>query len=269
MKSEQVLRHYNPHLPIRISCDASPFGLGAVLSHVCASIEERPIAFAIRTLNSAENNYSQIDKEAVGIVFGIKHFQMYLYGRHFSLINDHKPLVSIFYPHKCIPLITTASLQRYTVFLSGLDYSIEYRNTKKHGYADGLSRFPLIPTTSREEESEVLDSAHVFHLSQLEGLPVSASEVKRRTARDSVLSRVYEATMRGWHDVMDNDLQPYFSRRQEITVHQGCLLWGFRVIIPEPLWKGILSMNNEGHMGVVKMKAMLEVMSGGRGLMRT
>lgn len=139
MKSEQVLRHYNPHLPIRISCDASPFGLGAVLSHVCASIEERPIAFAIRTLNSAENNYSQIDKEAVGIVLGIKHFQMYLYGRHFSLITDHKPLVSIFHPHKCIPLITTASLQRYTVFLSGLDYSIEYRNTKKHGYADGLT----------------------------------------------------------------------------------------------------------------------------------
>lgn len=98
MKSEQVLRHYNPHLPIRISCDASPFGLGAVLSQVCASIEERPIAFAIRTLNSAENNYSQTDKEALGIVWGIKHFQMYLYGRHFSLITDHKPLVSIFHP---------------------------------------------------------------------------------------------------------------------------------------------------------------------------
>lgn len=56
--------------------------------------------------------------------------------------------------------------------------------------------------------------------------------------------------MRGWHDFMDNNLQPYFSRRQDIAVHQGCLLLGFRVIIPEPLCKGILSMIHGGHMGV-------------------
>lgn len=54
---------------------------------------------------------------------------------------------------------------------------------------------------------------------------------------------------------MDNDLQPYFSRRQEVTVHQGCLPWGSRVIISEPLRRRMISMIHEGHMGVVKMKA--------------
>ncbi|XP_062586311.1 uncharacterized protein K02A2.6-like [Saccostrea cucullata] len=256
MKSDQVLAHYNPHLPIRLSCDASPFGLGAVLSHTYPSGEESPIAFASRTLNSAERNYSEIDKEALGIVWGIKHFHMYLYGRHFSLITDHKPLVSIFHPQKGIPLTTAARLQRYALFLSGLDYSIEYRNTKQHGNADGLSRLPLATEGGEGAlESEMLDTAHVFHMTQLAALPVSASEIKRKTARDPVLSRVYDATMRGWNDATDGDLQPYFSRRQEITVHQGCLLWGFRVIIPEPLQKGILDMIHEGHLGVVKMKA--------------
>jgi hypothetical protein len=256
MKSDLVLAHYNPHLPVRLSCDASPFGLGAVLSHLYPSGEERPIAFASRTLNSAERNYSQIDKEALGIVWGIKHFQMYIYGRHFSLLTDHKPLVSIFHPQKGISLTTAARLQRYALFLSGLDYSIEYRNTKQHGNADGLSRLPLASKDNSEEsELEIFDSAHIFHMTQMEALPVAAKEVKRRTARDPVLSRVYEATMRGWNDAMDKDLTPYFSRREEITVHQGCLLWGIRVIIPEPLRKEILTMIHEGHLGVVKMKA--------------
>lgn len=181
------------------------FGLGAVLSHVYPSGEKRQKAFASRTLYIAEKNYSQIDKKAFGIVWGIKNFQMYMYGRHFSLITDHKPLVSIFHSHKGIPFTTAARLQRYAVFLSGLGYSIEYRNTKHRKNADGLSRLPSIPTTSREEEAEMLDSAHVFHMSQLETLPVSASEVIRKTAWDPVISRVhvYEATICGWHDVMD------------------------------------------------------------------
>lgn len=70
--------------------------------------------------------------------------------------------------------------------------------------------------------------------------------------------------MCGWHGVMDNGLHSYFSRRQEITVHQGCLLWGFRVIILEPLRKGILSTIHEGNIGAIARN-----MSGGLELMQT
>lgn len=52
--SEQVLCHYHPNLPIRLACDASPFGLDAVLSHELKDGSERPIAFASRSLNKAE-----------------------------------------------------------------------------------------------------------------------------------------------------------------------------------------------------------------------
>ena len=72
--SEQVLAHYDPDLPVRVACDASPYGLGAVLSHVMADGSEKPVAFASRTLNRAERNYSQLDKEALALVWGIRKF---------------------------------------------------------------------------------------------------------------------------------------------------------------------------------------------------
>lgn len=65
--SEQVLCHYNSALPVRLATDASPYGIGAVLSHVMKDGTERPIAYAFRTLTKAEKAYSQIDKEALSI----------------------------------------------------------------------------------------------------------------------------------------------------------------------------------------------------------
>jgi hypothetical protein len=78
MTSEKVLTHYDPDKPVILPCDASPFGLGVVLSHQMPNEDERLIAYALRTLSPAERNYSQIDKEALAIIWGIKHFNVYL-----------------------------------------------------------------------------------------------------------------------------------------------------------------------------------------------
>ena len=124
MASETVLTHFNPELPMTVACDASAYGLGAVLSHKMQDGTERPVAFASRTLLAAEKNYAQIDKEALALIWGIKKFHHYLYRHNFTLITDHQPLTTILNPKKGLPPMTTARLQRYAIFLQGYDFDI-------------------------------------------------------------------------------------------------------------------------------------------------
>ena len=72
LQSDSVLTHYCSDKKLVLACDASPFGIGAVLSHVTDNGVERPIGYVSRTLTKAEKGYSQIDKEALAIIFGVK-----------------------------------------------------------------------------------------------------------------------------------------------------------------------------------------------------
>lgn len=72
--SSSALVHYQPHKPVTLAVDASPYGLGAVISQEMDDSSDRPIAYASRTLTAAERNYSQLEKEALAIIFGIQKF---------------------------------------------------------------------------------------------------------------------------------------------------------------------------------------------------
>ena len=112
LKSSQVLIHYDPSLPITLAGDASAYGIciGSVISHVLPDGSERPIAFASRTLSPSEKNYAQLEKEALSLIFELKRFHQYLYGWKFTLITDHKPLLTILGPKKEIPPLAAARL---------------------------------------------------------------------------------------------------------------------------------------------------------------
>ena len=114
-----MLMHYNPEIPIRLAGDASNYGIGAVLSHVDSHGQEHPIAFVSRTLSQCEKNYSQVEKEALSLIFGIREFHKYFYGWHFILVTDHRPLTALLGP-KCNSSVssrTSAAMGITVIFL--------------------------------------------------------------------------------------------------------------------------------------------------------
>ena len=149
------LAHFDPKLPIVLAGDASPYGIGVMISHAYPDGSEQPIAFASRTLSQSEKNYAQLEKEALSLIFGIKKFHQYLYGCRFTLLTDHKPLLTLLGPKTGIPSLAAARLQRWAVLLSAYTYDIKFRSTQNHANADGLSRLPL-DTPLPEEVSEAI-----------------------------------------------------------------------------------------------------------------
>ena len=107
--------HFDPQLPVVVEADASPYGIGACLSHILPNESRRPVFFVSQALTSAERSYSQADKEGLAIVFGIRRLHQFVFGRHFILRTDQKPLVKIFGEHVDLSSTVAARLQRWTL----------------------------------------------------------------------------------------------------------------------------------------------------------
>ena len=251
--SSQVLVHYDPSLPILLSCDGSPYGIGAVLSHRTANGTDRPVAFASRSLVPAEKNYAQIEREALSIVFGVTKFHRYLYGRKFEIQTDHRPLLGLLGENKHISPLSSARIQRWALTLSNYQYTLSYEPGAQNGNADGLSRLPL-PT---QPSLISVPAEGVLSLSVVNDTPITAAKIAQWTARDPILSVVAGYVRQGWPmNANDVEIATYFRRRNELTSEQGCLLWGSRVVIPTPGRERILEELHECHPGIVRMKAL-------------
>ena len=253
LKTSALLVHYDSHKPILLACDASPYGIGAVLSHEMEDGSERPIGFVSRTLSPAEKGYSQLDKEALAIYFGVSKFHQYLYGRPFTIFSDHKPLIYLFGEHRGIPPMASSRIQRWALALSTYQYSIRYKSGAQHANADAFSRL-----SSPQSISCVSTPGDVLTLLDLlSTIPITVSQIRGWTDRDPVLSRVRGFVKSGWPGGnLGDDLSSYQQRKNELSVLDGCLLWGARVIIPPQGRQQVLAELHESHPGINKMKGL-------------
>ncbi|XP_014361064.2 uncharacterized protein K02A2.6-like [Papilio machaon] len=268
--SDLVLAHFNQNAKIILTVDASPTGLGAILSQVGEDGAERPVSFASRTLTPAEKRYSQIQKEATAIIFGVRRFHQYLYGRAepFLLRTDHKPLLSIFGPHKGIPEVSANRLQRYAMFLSAYNYNIEYVRSADNS-ADYLSRASLVGVSESGEgaaeagralcadaAAALCDRAAYVCFVVDGSLPITVKELANETSRDTILHRVLKYVLNGWPKKETNpNFKPYFLCRNQLSLENGCLMRGHKVVVPSSLRQKILDELHTSHLGIVKTKA--------------
>ena len=130
LSSDFVLVHFDSSLPLGIAYDASSIGIGATLFHRYPNGNERPIANVSKLLTSSQQNYSQIQKEALAIVSALKKIFQYLFGRTFILVTDHKPLLALFGSDKPVPGLAAHRLARWALFLGQFHHTIKYNQGK-------------------------------------------------------------------------------------------------------------------------------------------
>ena len=124
----------------RIKCDASRAGLGAALEQRTPT-DWHTVAFASRFLNSNEERYSVNELELLGVVWSVEYFKYYLFGKSFTIVTDHRALLSIMKEHRSNKSYNSR-LTRWVDRLLPLDFNIEHIPGAKMGLVDYISRQP-------------------------------------------------------------------------------------------------------------------------------
>ena len=243
-----VLKFYDVNEEVTMQTDASNKGLGAVLTQ-----NGQPVAFASRTLSPTEQRYATIEKECLAIVFACERFNQYLAHREkISVETDHKPLESIF---KKSLLSAPCRLQRMLLRLQRYNLSVSYKPGCQLFLADHLSRAAQHEVTKPEEPFQVF-SLEVESLNPIQALKVTPErleQLQRCTGQDETLQTLKTTVLSGWpmqKEQVPVNIREYWSYREELTVHNGILFKGSRVVIPRVMRSEVKSRIHSSHLGV-------------------
>ena len=214
----------------------------------------RQVAYASKTLTSCGSNYSNIERELLGVLFSVLHFKQFTYGCKVNIITDHKPLASL-----SRKSLTSASPRLSKMLPCILDYQLNamYQPGTKMHLTDALSRLTSHNDNSKAKSIPGLDitvhDVEVF----TEISPLSLVKIKHVRRDDPVLHTLRHYILDGFPENKADcaeSVQDYFNFREELAVIDGLIFKGCHVIIPIALQNEVLRLLHSSHMGIVKTK---------------
>ena len=218
--------------------------------------EGQPVVYASRTLTETERRYSNIERELLGVVFGLERLHHYTFGKPITVETDHQPLTSIW---KKTIATSSPRLQRLLLRLAQYDVHIKYLRGKENVIADALSRVASL----KSEHVDCNDS-----LSNIEKIPVHQitqtapasperlQELREATEKDPSLRLLAKTVHEGWPKTIKDcphSIQSYWYFRDQITCEDGIIYKGTRLIIPKSERASTLKVLHMGHYAVDKM----------------
>ena len=244
MAKASTLAFFVKDATTKVVADASPVGLGAVLLQE-QNGREVPVCYASRSLTPCEQRYSQTEKEALSLVWACEKFHVYLYGRRFELVTDHKPLEVIYGPRSR----PSARIERWVLRMQPYDFQVVHVQGHKN-IADPLSR--LVKQSIKGATTEDYEYVQ-FVASNATPRALTTREIEEASAEDEQLRKVRAAIeTREFQNCRD-----YLLVASELCVIGYLVLRGLRIVIPQKLRQRVLDLAHEGHLGVVATKANL------------
>ncbi|XP_059209654.1 uncharacterized protein K02A2.6 [Centropristis striata] len=245
LASSHVMAYSKQDAETHVVVDASPVGLGAILSQKQNDGAYKPVYYASRALSDVERRYSQTEREALAIVWACEKFHVFLYGKDFVLVTDHKPLETIYSPKSKPP----ARIERWALRLQPYRFKVVYKPGPQNA-ADSLSRLtvnqPVQKGTMEDHVYWVAQHAvpHAFRPRQMEEL----------SAADPTLVTVRSCIKTGdW-----SKCEPvYQTVKTELSTVGKIVLRGSRIVVPQAARRQTLMLAHEGHQGIVKTKQRL------------
>ena len=261
LTSETVMAYFDKQKETHLTTDASPWGLSAILSQKTPGQQEcRIVAYVSRSLTSVEQRYSQTEKEALAIVGAIERLHTYLFGGHFVLHTDCKPMELILNNKKSRP---PARIERWNLRLQ--EYNFTTMHTKGvDNPSDFLSRHP-----SKDSSHQFADIAEAYvNFITAHSLPkaISLEDIQQATANDSILQKLTKMISNDAWMLKDEDnmseeekaeLNHFTKVKEELTLADNVILKGTRIVVPKSLRDRTLALAHQGHQGIVKTKQLL------------
>ena len=241
-----TLQDFNPSSSSTLQTDASKKGLGAVLLQ-----NSKPVMFESRALTGSERNYQNLERECLATIWGMEKFHYFLYGKEFTLETDQKPLVSIYKKHM---VEISPRIQRLIVrSFPYQPFDVQYKKGKEISLADALSRVTPTPV---EEDGIQLPIVAVNLI--MSNLPVSSTEIElicEETSKDSTLTLLRCYFHMGWPNdcrMLPQELHTFWNYREDLSMENGLITKGARLLIPSTLRKKVLEQIHDGHLGIEK-----------------
>ena len=237
-----ILAYYNPNKPTTLQTDTSCKGLGA-----CLLQNEKPVYFASKALTKMQKGYVVIELELLAVAWAMEKFHHFLYGNEFTLKTNQKPLEAIL--SKSLNQ-ATPRLQRILIRTFPYHFKIRYIPGATNHIADCLFRLGV------QKDSISLPKLHINQItSQLKARGDSLHNIWLATQADDSLAILKHIIQQGWPKTIKEvpkEIQKYWTFHEELTIEEGLILKGMRIIIPDKKREEILKQIHEGHLGFNK-----------------